>query len=236
MDGLPAAHEPGGLHTFRTSCEIAAAGEEAVKQGKVRFFGISSHDRRWHEMMVREFPILSVILFPYTAKTKEKPKELTRLFCNENGTVNASMGVYVFKSAALLRELEQGPGLGRRFDFGRDIIPEMSKRERVFLYPFQRGAAGHRNYWRDVGTLDSYFEATMDLLGPQPAFHIQRIIVVRSSAASSTTTPSKVARTGPSTIPQTNPMTSATPTLARTATIAPHTTNRFKSSRPDFLR
>ena len=67
-------HEPGGLHTYNTSCEVAAAGEQAVKDGKIRFFGISSHDRRWHEFMIRDFPILSVILFPYTAKTKVKPK------------------------------------------------------------------------------------------------------------------------------------------------------------------
>jgi aryl-alcohol dehydrogenase-like predicted oxidoreductase len=68
-------HEPGGMHTYNESCEFAAAGEEAIKQGKVRFFGTSSHDRRWHEMMIREFPVFSVIIFPYTAKSKEKPKD-----------------------------------------------------------------------------------------------------------------------------------------------------------------
>ena len=67
-------HEPGGLHTYNTACEIAAAGEQAVKSGKARFFGISSHDRRWLDFMIRHFPILSVIITPYTAKTKEKPK------------------------------------------------------------------------------------------------------------------------------------------------------------------
>ena len=66
-------HEPGGVHSYNTACEIAAAGEQAVKDGKVRYFGISSHDRRWIEFMVREFPIISVILTPYTAKTKQKP-------------------------------------------------------------------------------------------------------------------------------------------------------------------
>ena len=70
----PTCFEPGGMHTYNTSCEIAAAGEKAIEQGKVRFLGISSHDRRWHAFMIREFPVLSVILFPYTAKSKEKPK------------------------------------------------------------------------------------------------------------------------------------------------------------------
>ena len=67
-------HEPGGLHTYNTACEIAAAGEKAVRDGKVRFFGISSHDRRWHQFMIREFPVISVVLFPYTARSKERPK------------------------------------------------------------------------------------------------------------------------------------------------------------------
>jgi predicted aldo/keto reductase-like oxidoreductase len=67
-------HEPGGMHSFNESCELTAAGEQAVKDGKVRFFGFSSHDRRWIEMMVREFPIVSVVVTPYTAKTKEKPQ------------------------------------------------------------------------------------------------------------------------------------------------------------------
>ena len=66
-------HEPGGLHDYNTACEIAAAGEKAVKDGKARWFGISSHDRRWLDFMVREFPIISVVVSPYTAKTKEKP-------------------------------------------------------------------------------------------------------------------------------------------------------------------
>ena len=59
------------------------------------------------------------------AAFQEKPEEVSRAFCDEDGMVNASMGVYIFKTASLLRELEEGPGLGRRFDFGRDIIPGM---------------------------------------------------------------------------------------------------------------
>ena len=67
--------EPGGDHTFNTSCEIADALEKAKKQGKARFIGISSHDRRWHKMMIEQFPQIDVILFPYTAKSKALPEE-----------------------------------------------------------------------------------------------------------------------------------------------------------------
>ena len=68
-------YEPGGRHSFNTSCELVAALEKAKKQGKARFIGISSHDRRWLKMMIEYFPQIEVVLFPYTAKSKVAPKE-----------------------------------------------------------------------------------------------------------------------------------------------------------------
>ena len=62
--------EPGGRHSFNTACEMVKALEKAKKQGKARFIGISSHDRRWLKMMIEYFPEIEVILFPYTARTK----------------------------------------------------------------------------------------------------------------------------------------------------------------------
>ncbi|UCG47828.1 MAG: aldo/keto reductase [Phycisphaerales bacterium] len=67
--------EPGGRHTFDTSCEIIEALEKARKQGKARFIGISSHDRRWLKMMIEQFPQLQVILFPYTSMSKVAPQD-----------------------------------------------------------------------------------------------------------------------------------------------------------------
>ena len=66
--------EPGGRHSFNTSCELVEALEKAKKQGKARFVGISSHDRRWLKMMIEYFPQLEVVLFPYTARSKVVPK------------------------------------------------------------------------------------------------------------------------------------------------------------------
>ena len=68
-------HIPGGGHTFNTSCELVEALEKAKKQGKARFIGIASHDRRWLKMMIEYFPQIEVILFPYTAKTKQMPED-----------------------------------------------------------------------------------------------------------------------------------------------------------------
>jgi aryl-alcohol dehydrogenase-like predicted oxidoreductase len=68
-------HEPGGKHSFNTSCEMVEALEKAKKQGKARFIGFSSHDRRWIKFMIEYFPQIEVVLFPYTAKSKVAPKD-----------------------------------------------------------------------------------------------------------------------------------------------------------------
>lgn len=103
---------------------------------------------------------------------KEKPRDPSVLPCDPEGRVDASMGVYLFRAGVLARELEEGPGKDERFDFGRDIIPGMIARARVFTHRFSRGAADHTNYWRDVGTIDSYYEAQMDLLSAESFFRL----------------------------------------------------------------
>jgi aryl-alcohol dehydrogenase-like predicted oxidoreductase len=67
--------EPGGRHTFDTAAEIADALEKAKKQGKARFIGFSTHDRRWIKFMIEYFPQIDVVCFPYTTMTKAAPKD-----------------------------------------------------------------------------------------------------------------------------------------------------------------
>ncbi|MFH1623922.1 MAG: sugar phosphate nucleotidyltransferase, partial [Pseudomonadota bacterium] len=57
-------------------------------------------------------------------------------------------------------------------DFGRDIIPEMINRARVFAYNFRDESKKEPKYWKDVGTVDAYFEANMDLVAPEPKFNL----------------------------------------------------------------
>ena len=85
-----------------------------------------------------------------------------------------SMGNYVFKTEALLSELRRCAALpGSSHDFGKDIMASAHERLNVCAYDFtQKTVAGEseesRGYWRDVGTLDSYFEASMDLVSISP--------------------------------------------------------------------
>jgi aryl-alcohol dehydrogenase-like predicted oxidoreductase len=68
-------YEPGGRHSFDTSCEIVGALEKAKKQGKARFVGFSSHDRRWIKFMIEYFPQIDCVCFPFTTMSKRAPKD-----------------------------------------------------------------------------------------------------------------------------------------------------------------
>lgn len=80
----------------------------------------------------------------------------------------ASMGIYIFTTSVMFERLCQDAiKQASSHDFGKDIIPNMIRDARVFSYPFVDGA-GQPGYWRDVGTLDSYYQTSMDLLSPRP--------------------------------------------------------------------
>ncbi len=81
-----------------------------------------------------------------------------------------SMGVYVFSTPKLVRELiRDAKDRNSKRDFGRSIIPHMiEKRDRVVAFPFVDEQSGRQSYWRDIGTLDSYFESNMDLVKAEP--------------------------------------------------------------------
>lgn len=81
----------------------------------------------------------------------------------------ASMGVYVFSARFLFEELcRDATRKPSRHDFGHDIIPEVIEQNRIFAYPFEGKTKGEAAYWRDVGTIDAYYEANMDLIAANP--------------------------------------------------------------------
>ena len=83
----------------------------------------------------------------------------------------ASMGIYVFNCNTLVKALrEDHANAQSTHDFGNDILPKLIQNKTVFGYQFgcEQGRVSVDRYWRDVGTIDSYFEANMDLLRPVP--------------------------------------------------------------------
>lgn len=84
-----------------------------------------------------------------------------------------SMGIYVFDTEFLIDQLiRDADSIDSQHDFGKDIIPSVIDGHRVFAYPFRNGPQGTRAYWRDVGTVDSYWAANMELIGVTPELNL----------------------------------------------------------------
>jgi glucose-1-phosphate adenylyltransferase len=85
----------------------------------------------------------------------------------------ASMGIYIFKSDVLSRALEDDAANAEsQHDFGKNIIPSLIRSAPVFSYRFHDENKKAAKYWRDIGTLDAYFEASMDLCQVNPEFNL----------------------------------------------------------------
>ncbi len=83
----------------------------------------------------------------------------------------ASMGVYVFGTETLVRRVSQDARKDTEHDFGKNVIPDMLERDRVFAHRFEPPGGGPP-YWRDIGRLEAYYEANMDLLAQDPPFRL----------------------------------------------------------------
>jgi glucose-1-phosphate adenylyltransferase len=89
----------------------------------------------------------------------------------------ASMGIYVFNARFLFRQLERDMAdPSSSHDFGKDIIPKLVKAGVVVAHPFELSAVGalpgHPPYWRDVGTIDAYWDANIDLTATEPLLNL----------------------------------------------------------------
>ncbi len=102
----------------------------------------------------------------------EKPAEATPTPWSADFALG-SMGIYIFDFEALERELVRDAEESSSHDFGKDIIPNLVRRgERVYAYLFWDENKKESQYWRDVGTLDAYYDASMDLIQVDPVFNL----------------------------------------------------------------
>ena len=97
----------------------------------------------------------------------EKPKHLP-----PGEQVLASMGIYIFDMESLVPALEEDAARDTTHDFGKDIIPALLSKTGVYAYRFSDENKKESKYWRDIGTLDAYFDANMDLCHVNPEFNL----------------------------------------------------------------
>jgi glucose-1-phosphate adenylyltransferase len=118
------------------------------------------------------FGVMSVDPTYRITKFSEKPKDPEGIPGRENFALG-SMGIYIFRASLLYRLLEehaQRPNTSH--DFGRNIIPEALGTMKVYAYPFQDDRTRVQHYWRDVGTVDAFYEANMELVHVNPELNI----------------------------------------------------------------
>jgi glucose-1-phosphate adenylyltransferase len=120
----------------------------------------------------REFGVLSVTEWNRVTKFTEKPREPESMPGNADVAL-ASMGIYVFNADLLERLLvEDAADEASAHDFGRNVVPKAIDTLQVFAYPFRNVRTKAQNYWRDVGTVDAFYEANIELVHVSPELNV----------------------------------------------------------------
>ena len=123
----------------------------------------------------RDFGVMGVDAENRVIEFVEKPKN-PPVIPGQPDRALASMGIYIFNTRFLYEQLERDaatPGSTR--DFGKDIIPHIVPRYRVFAHPFSDSCVGSdegKRYWRDVGTIDAYWQANMEMTAITPELNL----------------------------------------------------------------
>ncbi len=99
---------------------------------------------------------------------EEKPAE-PKTVPGKPDTSFVSMGVYIFNTDVLVKKvIEDAKDFESDHDFGKNVVPKMVESNRVYVHSFTEAHNSTSRYWRDIGTLDAYWEANMDLCSDQP--------------------------------------------------------------------
>lgn len=120
----------------------------------------------------RRFGIMSVNEQYRITGFQEKPKDPISMPDRKNRAL-ASMGIYIFNPDFLLEQLiNDEKNKESSHDFGKDIIPSVIENYRTFAFPFIDFKNGISPYWQDVGTIDSYYKASMELISVSPELNL----------------------------------------------------------------
>ncbi|HEC15625.1 MAG TPA: glucose-1-phosphate adenylyltransferase [Sedimenticola sp.] len=118
------------------------------------------------------FGVMSVDGDGRVLEFEEKPKNPKPMPGTPDAAL-ASMGIYVFNKAFLFEQLAKDAHTkGSSHDFGKDIIPAVIKNYRVVAHLFREEESGKQAYWRDVGTVDAFWQANQELIGVTPELNL----------------------------------------------------------------
>jgi glucose-1-phosphate adenylyltransferase len=120
----------------------------------------------------REFGVLSLTEWNRVTRFTEKPPNPEHMPGNPDVAL-ASMGIYVFNTQLLEQLLaEDAADESSAHDFGRNVIPKAIDKLQIFAYPFRNVRTRAQNYWRDVGTVDAFYEANLELVHVSPELNV----------------------------------------------------------------
>ncbi len=135
--------------------DVTVATFETRPEDAAERFGVIETDEHWRIVGFEEKPV-------NPKRSRANPAK-----------VNASMGVYVFNTQLLIPILiADAEDPQSMHDFGRDILPRIIAKYRVYAYNFVDENRTGEVYWRDVGTVEAYYEANMDLVAVSPVFNL----------------------------------------------------------------
>jgi glucose-1-phosphate adenylyltransferase len=123
------------------------------------------------EEAARRFGVIQVDDEERIVGFEEKPAE-PKPIPSMPGVALASMGIYVFEADVLIRALEEDAATDSKHDFGKNILPSLIGNAPVYSYRFSDENKKANKYWRDIGELDAYYEANMDLVQVNPEFNL----------------------------------------------------------------
>ena len=122
---------------------------------------------------VSQFGVVEVARNGEILGFEEKPKTTSVRSPFNPNSVDASMGIYIFNTEVLLKELiSDAEDKTSKHDFGHNILPNCLGKRKMVAYNFVDENRQQALYWRDVGTLDAYYEANMDLCSVSPTFNL----------------------------------------------------------------
>ena len=149
--------EDGCLPSEKPKADLTIAALEGAESTKLASFGVMQTDSENNRIIGFE----------------EKPDNPKTVPGDDQDHCLASMGIYVFDAPFLFDELCRDATLpDSAHDFGKNIIPSIIDTRRVFAFPFRDENQKAQAYWRDVGTVDSYYEANLELTNVEPQLNL----------------------------------------------------------------